>query len=87
MKTKSKAKMNLIHSLSVEYPLDKYKWGSLDPVFRKLVKQSESGGGTGFGVRDLSFYFKTKTQAASAKKRVDRLHLASVRTNVRSFSV
>jgi hypothetical protein len=48
----------------------------------KVLGQSISGAGTGFGVRDIEFYYTNKKKADAAKKMVVK-HIASKETNPR----
>ncbi len=60
--------------LSVSYSVaeDGHEWGSLDAAATHIARRSESGAGTGFGRRDLSFYYKNHTDALAAKTRFEQ---------------
>ncbi len=58
--------MNDRYYIAVSYSLSVFDWGCLDEPARKIAKVEEGGGGTGFGRRDLSFYYPTKRRAVNA---------------------
>ena len=72
-KTKSKSKSKSKTHLVVSYSTDTYEWGSLDKRIEKAAKCEMGGAGTGFGERDLSFWFKTRKQAERAWNNIEKL--------------
>jgi hypothetical protein len=54
-------------AVTVSYSLTTYEWGTLDAQIERLAEENGStdgDGGTGFGARDLTFYFGDETSAA-----------------------
>ena len=56
--------------LNISYSCQRWEWGELDEPLAKIVGREEGGAGTGFGYRDISFYFATKPAAERARERV-----------------
>jgi hypothetical protein len=68
---KRKAKARTQYVLMISYSLRKHQWGSLDSSLQKKLGSS-AGSGTGFGWRDIDWWFKTrKARDAAAKKAMD----------------
>lgn len=62
-----------MYSVWVYYNLDKYEWGTLDEPMRKLAaiyKGKNTGGGTGFDLRDQSFDFDSRNNAEAFEKAI-----------------
>lgn len=60
-------------SYKVEYWLSEGKFNrSIDNALSSIAG-SEPDSGSGFGMRDLTFYFKTKTAADKAKSKINKV--------------
>lgn len=68
-KATKKSRRKETYRLAVSYNLNDYGWGSLDSAARAIARREEGGAGTGFGMRDLGFWFSTIGGAKSAAKR------------------
>lgn len=52
--------------LNVHYALRLYDIGSIDAMLHTAVGQMSSDSGAGFGIRDISFAFDTRSEAETA---------------------
>lgn len=67
--------MNYPFAVFVSYPLSAYEWGSLDKPITELAEAHggrETGGGTGFGCRDIDCEFQTEFEVTRFTTAVER---------------
>ena len=58
-----------LYRIEVSYDTADYEWGSLDKDAERIAGVDEAGGGTGGGMRDLSYYYPTLRRAENALAR------------------
>lgn len=59
-------KNRMQYVLGCSYDLSKHAWGSLDDALDMIVGESSAGSGTGFGQRDVDWYFTSATKRNQA---------------------